>query len=236
MKNPDFSIRSNEHELMDQTIDSIDDLFVNLKELEFINIVTGGRHTYKALSKIMKQQSKTYHIADIGFGAGDMLNYILKNKPNQGNIMLSGVDLMPEAKMYVDKYHPELEDSVAFNIGDYKDFFAQNENIDIAIAGLFCHHLTDDQIIEFFQIIQKNCKVGAVVNDLHRAPLAYYGIKYPTQWFSKSRFTKNDAPLSVLRGFKRSELEYLLKKAGILHYTLEWKWAFRYVLTIYTHE
>lgn len=236
MENPDFSKRSNEQELMDLAIDSRDDLFINLRELEVINIFTGGRNTYKAVTKLMDDPSKNYHIADIGFGAGDMLKYIFKNQPNNGNFKLSAVDLMPEAKMYVDKYHSELEDSVAFYIGDYKVFFTQNENVDIVVAGLFCHHLTNDQIIEFFKIVQKNCRIGAVINDLQRAPLAYYGIKYLTQWFSKSRFTKNDAPLSVLRGFIRSELEFLLKRAGILHYTLEWKWAFRYVLTIYTHE
>ena len=231
-----FTKRSSDHELMDGPINTIQELFINLRELEFINIWTGGRHSYHALKKLMHDPSKQYKIADIGFGAGDMLTYIVNQNPNGGKFDLYAIDLMPEAKAYVDHYHPEINNMVRFHIGDYKDFFLKNHSIDIALAGLFCHHLTDDEIVDFFTLIKKHCKVGAVVNDLHRSPIAYYGIKWPTQWFSKSRFTKNDAPLSVLRGFKRSELIHLLQKAGVKNYTIQWKWAFRFVITIYTHE
>jgi hypothetical protein len=92
--------------------------------------------------------------------------------------------------------------------------------------------LTQAQLIEFFQIASKNCRVAVVVNDLHRHPVAYYSIKWLTQLFSKSRFTKNDAPLSVLRGFSRKELEAALSEAGISNYKIQWKWAFRFIITI----
>jgi hypothetical protein len=45
---------------------------------------------------------------------------------------------------------------------------------------------------------------------------------------------KIDAPLSVLRGFKKQELIDILKQAGITRYTLKWKWAFRWELIIDT--
>jgi hypothetical protein len=43
---------------------------------------------------------------------------------------------------------------------------------------------------------------------------------------------KNDAPLSVLRGFKKKELEEVLKKAGITDYSIHWKWAFRWLIIV----
>jgi hypothetical protein len=140
--------------------------------------------------------------------------------------------LMPEAKNYALKMHPELAEKVEFVTADYADWFAAGNQPDIVVAGLFCHHLTDAQLLIFFENIAKNVKIAGIINDLHRHPIAYYGIKYLTQWFSKSRFTKNDAPLSVLRGFSRTNLGDLLQKAGVKNYELRWKWAFRFLLVI----
>jgi hypothetical protein len=47
---------------------------------------------------------------------------------------------------------------------------------------------------------------------------------------------KFDAPLSVLRGFSRHELVSILSQAGITHYKLRWRWAFRWQLVIDTRE
>jgi hypothetical protein len=41
---------------------------------------------------------------------------------------------------------------------------------------------------------------------------------------------KNDAPLSVLRGFKKREWRLLFRHAGIDHYELKWNWAFRWLI------
>ena len=72
---------------------------------------------------------------------------------------------------------------------------------------------------------------GFFINDLHRHPLAYYLIKWLTKLFSKSYLVKYDAPLSVARAFKKKEWEILLKDAGITNYTIQWQWAFRYLIT-----
>jgi hypothetical protein len=41
---------------------------------------------------------------------------------------------------------------------------------------------------------------------------------------------KNDAPLSVLRGFHRSELADLQKALGSGAISIQWKWAFRWLI------
>ncbi len=83
--------------------------------------------------------------------------------------------------------------------------------------------------------MQSNSIKGFFINDLHRHPLAYYSIKLLTTVFSKSYLVKNDAPLSVARGFKASEWKKILKSAGINNYRVNWKWAFRH-LVVYNHE
>jgi hypothetical protein len=77
--------------------------------------------------------------------------------------------------------------------------------------------------------------LGFFVNDLHRHPLAYYSIRWLTSWFSKSYLVRNDAPVSVLRGFRKDELMTLQQELQPGLITLQWKWAFRWLL-VYKHE
>lgn len=236
----DFSKRSYERELMDLPFEKKEDFFTNLNEIELINKLTGGPpHTFSTLKKLIAKAPKkeVLEIVDIGFGAGDMLQYILDRQHELPcKVKLIGVDLLPEAKEYAVKYHPSLASNVEFHVCDYREYMKAKSKVDIVIAGLFCHHLTDEQLVEFFGYIHQYTSIGGIINDLARSPVAYYGIKIPTQLFSKSRFTKNDAPLSVLRGFHRNELEAILKEANVKDYSLKWKWAYRYLLTIYANE
>jgi hypothetical protein len=73
-------------------------------------------------------------------------------------------------------------------------------------------------------------KVGFVINDLQRHWFAYYSIKFLTRLLNGSALVKHDAPVSVLRGFRKSELEALIAAAKVKNVTISWKWAFRYLI------
>ena len=103
---------------------------------------------------------------------------------------------------------------------------------DIAVATLFLHHFTHDQLVGILSQLVKQIRIGIVINDLHRHFLAYHSIKLLTKIFSKSKMVQYDAPLSVLRGFSKLELEIILKQAGIKNYSIKWKWAFRWQVII----
>ncbi len=229
-----FHQRSTEKELMDQEVLDPKELWRNLHELVFINKLTGGpNNTFQALKKLLKNETKEIHIVDIGFGAGDMLNYLLKNQHKLPcPIRLTGVDLMPEMKTFALEKYPQLKNQVTLEVCDFESWFKKGNKADVVINSLFCHHLSEEQIVAFFSFIKQNVRLGGITNDLVRSPIAYYGIKLPTQLFSSSTYTKNDAPVSVLRGFHRTELEELLQEAKIPNYSIKWKWAFRYLITI----
>ena len=78
--------------------------------------------------------------------------------------------------------------------------------------------------------MKNNSTLGFFINDLHRHPVAYLFIKIITKLFSKSYLVKNDAPLSVLRGFRKNEWQQIFEKSGITNYSIKWKWAFRYLV------
>lgn len=233
-----YKYRSEELELMDQPQLNKQELWTNLHELVFINKMTGGpANTFRAIQKVLENQRDEVHIVDIGFGAGDMLQYILDNQTKLNcRIRLTGVDLMPEMKAFALEKYPELAQKVKLETASFEEWFAAGNKADLIVTGLFCHHLSDNELQQFFNFAQHNSRLGAICNDLVRSPIAYYGIKWPTMLFSKSTYTKNDAPLSVLRGFKRKELEALLMKANVSRFSIKWKWAFRYIIQIHGNE
>jgi hypothetical protein len=106
----------------------------------------------------------------------------------------------------------------------------------IIFSSLFCHHFTNKELIEQLQWLQQNAATGFFINDLHRHKLAYYAIKLITTLFSNSYLVKNDAPLSVARGFTKKEWNTLILQAGINNAKIKWKWAFRHLITVLTHE
>jgi hypothetical protein len=67
-----------------------------------------------------------------------------------------------------------------------------------------------------------------VINDLERSALAYRLFQALCFVFRLSEMSKKDGLISILRGFKREELEQFSKKANFKNYSIQWKWAFRY--------
>jgi 2-polyprenyl-3-methyl-5-hydroxy-6-metoxy-1,4-benzoquinol methylase len=170
-------------------------------------------------------------ILDLGCGGGDML-VLLKKKLKRSHpaARLHGVDANPNIIQYAVEHC--ADNSIRFSTLNIFSEEFRKLNCDIGIATLFFHHFTADQLVDVLGRLKSQCRVGIVINDLHRHPLAYYSIKLLTQFFSKSSMVKFDAPLSVMRGFTRLEWEEILRQAGITDYTLKWKWAFRWEILI----
>lgn len=233
---PDFSQRSETIELMDDLGCSGPVVDQTLAELEFINKWLGGNSvTLNGLDKVLcLRSSNSLKIADLGCGGGDML-MLISNTLKKKNIQteLTGIDANPSIVAYAKKNAASYTEINFKTIDIFSDEF-RRETYDIVFATLFFHHFSRNQLISLFTHLNRTTRCGIVINDLHRHPLAYYSIKFLTKTFSKSPMVVNDAPLSVQRGFTRSELEEILMSAGITTYSLKWKWAFRWQLVIQT--
>jgi 2-polyprenyl-3-methyl-5-hydroxy-6-metoxy-1,4-benzoquinol methylase len=223
--------RSQQKELLDGDDISTADLYQNLKELDTINTLLGGYNiTFSALKKIIEPKKK-YTLIDIGCGGGDTLKHIKKWQIKKKlDFHLIGIDLKPVCIVYAEGQ--KATSDIEFICDDYRNMFLHVSKIDIIHACLFCHHLTESALIELIQFAQKK-SITLVINDLERNPVAYYAIKTLTALFSKSYLVKNDAPLSVARGFKKKEWLALIEKAGATHFSVKNKWAFRHEIIIY---
>jgi 2-polyprenyl-3-methyl-5-hydroxy-6-metoxy-1,4-benzoquinol methylase len=226
----DFSVRSDKLELLDQPDIPAADIQRNLYELSVINQYLGGHTiTVDGVNKLAKKE-KTLHICEVGCGGGDNLKAIEKKLAGKGlDLFFTGIDINPDC-IGVAKQVNWLT-PVQFLVQDYKKVQFDIKP-DILFCSLFCHHFREPDLILLLRWLHVNSRYGFFINDLHRHPIAYHSIRFLTSLFSKSYLVKNDAPLSVLRGFKNKELEDLLHKAGIAHYTIQWKWAFRWLVVV----
>jgi SAM-dependent methyltransferase len=227
----DYSKRSEQKELLDQPGIPFADIAMNMKELEFINKYLGGHAiTINGFKKLL-QKRKTISVSEIGCGGGDNLNEIIRFCKKKDIIAsFAGIDINKECISYAQENI--ISRNVVFYDTDYRKVDFKNNPPDIIFSSLFCHHFTDNELVDMLLWMNQNCSVGFFINDLHRHPLAYHFIKRSTQLFSKSYLVKNDAPVSVLRGFRKNEWKAIFKKAGINNYTIEWKWAFRYLIVV----
>lgn len=226
-----LNFRSYTKELLDGDFILVKDLFLNLKELDTINKLLGGYDiSLSALNEIV-QGDTTYKLVDIGCGGGDTLKHIYKwTVKSKKNIILVGIDIKPVCIEYAVENTKDLP--IVFICDDYRQLYNHTEKVDIIHACLFCHHLDELQLVELVSFALKHNAI-LLINDLERNPIAYFSIKWITKLFSNSYLVKNDAPLSVARGFKKSEWIAILLKAGATNYTVKNKWAFRHQVIVY---
>jgi ubiquinone/menaquinone biosynthesis C-methylase UbiE len=225
----DFSARSQNKELLDRNDIPFSDIEQNMHELNIINAWLGGHRITLGGFKKLIGNKKEITVCEIGCGGGDNLLAIQQwcNK-KKITVKLIGIDINADCIKYA---KTKLQDGdCAFFEKDYRKANLADEKPGIIFSSLFCHHFNNEELIGMLQWMRFNSTTGFFINDLHRHPLAYYSIKWITRIFSKSYLVKNDAPLSVLRGFRKREWENLLKAAGIHKYELKWEWAFRWLI------
>ena len=200
-----------------------------MQELNFINTWLGGHDITLSGLQTLVPQPKPLTICEIGCGGGDNLAAI-QRWCNKRKIHASfiGVDINP---FCIEVAAQQLPAGTKLIASDYKEAIF-DQSPDIIFSSLFCHHFTDREMVKQLQWMQAHARLGFFINDLHRHSAAYYSIKVLTKLFSKSYLVKHDAPLSVARGFTKKEWIQLFNLAGISNFSIEWKWAFRWLVVV----
>lgn len=224
----DINKRSYKKELLDGDNIAVADTLQTMKELNFINTWLGGHSITLKGFKTLLQKKKSIAICELGCGGGDNLNVIYNwCLANKINAEVKGIDINENCRDVIQ----QTNSSIKFISSDYREVKFTTKP-DIIFSSLFCHHFTDEELVQMMLWMRTNAAQGFFINDLHRHKIAYYFIKFTTALFSGSYLIKNDGPLSVLRSFKKKEWKYILQKAGIKNYTIRWQWAFRYLIIV----
>ena len=225
----DTSKRSSETEIMDDFTLKGEMFRDTLNKLETINRLLGGNIvTINGIKKVLKNHpnEKSITIIDLGCGHGDILRDVAKFGRKKGyTFKLIGIDANPDAIEYANELSQEYPELTFEAIDIFSDDFKKLE-YDIVLCTLFLHHFKDDELISFLKPTVENANIGAVVNDLHRHKLAYFLFKI-IGVFIKNKMVREDGLTSILRAFKRKDLENISVKIKV-QFSIQWKWAFRY--------
>lgn len=231
----DFTHRSNAAEIMDDLSCSGEVLNRTLKELDVINKWLGGNTvTTDGIEWLLKDHQNTRHltIADLGCGSGQMLKLLTQwGEKNKLQLSITGFDANKNIIAYA-KQHLNGLTNVELTVLDIFSAEFKTFKFDIVTGTLFFHHIPSEELIELLRRLKNQVRIGIVINDIHRHWIAFHSIRLLTKLFSKSDMVKYDAPLSVLRAFSKKELINMLTEAGITDFTIKWRWAFRWQVTI----
>lgn len=231
----DTRSRSKEREIMDDFSLEGAHLRENLDILATINKWLGGNHiTLSGVRKLIANESKKHKIkiVDLGCGNGDMLRRISKLGDKLGyDFELVGVDANKDTINYATELSRGYENISYLQVNIFSEEFKSNE-YDIALLTLFLHHLSDEEIIDKLQMIKEKASMGVIVNDLQRSKIAYFLFSLISLFFN-NKIVRNDGLVSILRAFKKNELESFAKQLKIKS-DIGWRWAFRFQWVMYT--
>ena len=231
----DTSKRSNAPEMMDDFAMEGEILRDALDKIASINKMLGGNSvTIEGVQKLLKDVDvkKTIRIIDIGCGNGDMLRTLADYaKKRKLNFELIGID----ANQFTINHARQLSTdylNVSYKCEDiFKDEIA---SCDIILCTLTLHHFKDEEIIALLNQFKSAANLGIVVNDLERSALAYYLFTGLCFVFGLNHMSKQDGLVSILRGFKKQNLQLYSKQLQLKNCSIKWKWAFRYQWIIKT--
>ncbi|HEV8051573.1 MAG TPA: methyltransferase domain-containing protein [Parachlamydiaceae bacterium] len=222
--------RSYEHELLDlgpayYSQEEYDHCLVQLARIG--RYLGGNSATLDTLNKFPGITS----IIDIGCGGGQFAIQLGQEFPDAA---IMGIDISSQAIEFSKTRLSETNvKNVQFKHSTDLRTIGSN-SFDIVTSTLVCHHLNDEQLIDFLKQSYRISKQAVVINDLHRHWLAYYGFALIATLFFPNRLIYHDGLLSIKRAFSKQEWMDYLKAADIPweKCSLTWHWAFRWILRI----
>jgi 2-polyprenyl-3-methyl-5-hydroxy-6-metoxy-1,4-benzoquinol methylase len=166
-------------------------------------------------------------ILDVAYGQGDLLRAIYLLAQRRGTeVKLSGIDLNPNCAVAARLATPA---SMGIDYRTGNVFDAMPEPLpDFIVCSQFAHHLSDDEVVRYLRWVEQHARRGWLIADLHRHALAIYGFKLLSRIFGWHRIVRLDGVTSIARGFRRTEWQTLLERAGVrasVTWCLPFRWS-----------
>lgn len=229
----DTTKRSLEPEIMDDFDFKGEELRITLDDLERVNSLLGGNQiSIDGLKKLNLDPTREISIVDVGCGNGAMLRKIADwGRREKLKLKLTGVDANAHAikiACHFSQDYPELE----FLTQNIFSAEFRNSQFDVLMCTLTLHHFKDSQIPEILHQFYDQSNIAVIINDLQRSVLAYRLFKLFCAVFVQNEIARKDGLISILRGFKEQDINKYMNTIKVDTYSIQWKWAFRYLWII----
>ena len=236
---PSFATRTHAEEMMDDFSITDERLTDALEQLRWVNRLLGGYATMMTVLRPFFQANtgRPIRLLDIGTGIADYPEYLIRwADRHQLDLHITAIDANPATIKYANhtlekRLTEDLRDKVTLEVADAFSLPYDDDAFEVVMAAMFLHHFPHEEATILVKEMDRVAGNGLIINDLHRYPLAYYGILLPATILPVSPMFRNDGPLSVLRGFRRSDLEAIARDADLPTPRIRWHWAFRWSLS-----
>ena len=234
---PSLLPRSVQPEIMDGDAYTLEELSNSYRDLEKVNRFLGGTRTLIThLFPLLAGKTRPVHLADVGCGSADIPLEVLRCCRKKGiPIRLTLVDRNHQVLRWVKERFAGFEGVLVVQAdANYLPF--KSGSIHILTASLLIHHFPTAQAVQLLRHFREISREVILINDLIRGVIPYLSISLLGSLFSRSRLFRNDAPLSVRRGFSASEVRVLAQATGATRWDLFRHFPYRYCLLIESEE
>jgi ubiquinone/menaquinone biosynthesis C-methylase UbiE len=214
-------------ELLDTDSGSPAEVANSLADLRRINRWFGGITTTQAMIETVADRLdvKSLALLEVAAGSGDVPRIAAERLKARG-IQLE-ITLLDRAASHLktdaaNNGHSRIRSVVADAIAlPFPD-----NSFDLVDCGLFAHHLSPEQVVQFVNEGLRVCRTAVLINDLVRS-LLHLTFVYAGFPLYRSRLTRHDAPASVRQAYTVEEMRGLLKKTKAAKTEIQTRYLFR---------
>ncbi|HSE38065.1 MAG TPA: methyltransferase domain-containing protein [Blastocatellia bacterium] len=206
-----------EEELLDAGEGTDEDVARSLSDLRRVNRFLGGRRVIlRALSSYLDDAGlQRASLLDVGTGSADIPMAVAEHFRMRGiDTFIAAVDIS-ERNLRVSRAQLGVSSEIQLVQADSLRLPFAARSFDFVTASLFLHHFSDDDVVRLLADFGRIATRAVIVNDLIRNLVPYYFTRIAGPMLAASFLTRNDGPVSVLRGFTKDEMTNLARRAGL---------------------
>jgi 2-polyprenyl-3-methyl-5-hydroxy-6-metoxy-1,4-benzoquinol methylase len=221
-----------EEELLDAGCGTDEDVRRNLQDLRRINRFLGGtKVVLRAIQSIVKRNElKNISLLDVGTGSADIPTAVAEWCKERGvRSHIVALDIS-ERNLRVARTRLGIARDVELMRADSLALPFTERSFDFVSASLFMHHFQDEDVARLLAGFARVASRAVIINDLVRNLVPYYFAKLTGPILATSFLTRNDGPVSVLRGFTADELKELAGRASLTSYSVNRVFPYRLLM------
>ena len=195
-------------ELLDSDAGTPAEVADSLADLRRINDWFGGTATTQAMVEYVAHRLKrnSFSLLEVAAGSGHVPRMVRTRLEKRGiKLEVSFLDRAPSHLANGNGNRSIAGNALALPFSD--------SSFDLVSCGLFAHHLSPQQLVQFAREALRVCRVAVLINDLVRHPV-HLGLVYAGIPLYRSRLTRHDAPASVRQAYTPQEMRELLSQTN----------------------
>jgi ubiquinone/menaquinone biosynthesis C-methylase UbiE len=219
-------------ELLDAGEGTDEDVARNLSDLRRINRLLGGtKVVLGALSSYLNaSDTEQVSLLDVGTGSADIPTAVARwCESRRIKPLIAALDIS-DRNLRIARTRLGIGAQIELVRADSLSLPFAERSFDFVTASLFLHHFQDEDVVRLLADFSRVARRAIIINDLVRNLIPYYFARLTGPVLATSFLTRNDGPVSVLRGFTADEMRSLAERAGLRE--VEVKRVFPYRLSL----